>query len=406
MIALLGALGAAGGLAACAGSEPDDTTDPAPTPATDAASSNEASIDAGARDTAVDSPSEGVPPPTGLVPSAGDTTVSLRWNPTNAGTSYRIYRSTTLGNVGALVATSTIEQHIDTMLVNGTPYWYAVSSVRDGVEGAPSAQVSATPKGALPPAPIGLRAIAGDASVALDWLPLAGATYKVLRSLSDATPGVQIGRSAVERYTDSTAANGTTYWYTVTAIVGGSEGPASNPPVSATPRAPRLGKIIFSAGLHTGNFANDPALTGATGVARADSFCMRSSVVPPGPTYKALLVDGVNRDAVAQVDWVLSPNTRYYQVDGRTLIAQTTALAVFDVQSANLTNPIAPGAGYAWTGVGSNQWAAGTHCNEWSTSSAGLTGQIGTLGRVNAQAIGVNASSVCFNPAAVYCVEQ
>ncbi len=146
-------------------------------------------------------------------------------------------------------------------------------------------------------------------------------------------------------------------------------------------------------------------MTGANGIARADSLCMKSSNVPPGTTFKALMVDGVNRDAVALIDWVLTPNTNYYQLSGRTLIGQTNALAVFNVQSGTLTNPISPGAGsFAWTGIGSNLWAAGNHCSQWS--STGGTGHMGVLGSVTAQAIGVTTTSNCALMQGIFCVEQ
>ncbi|MBL0192831.1 MAG: DUF1554 domain-containing protein [Myxococcales bacterium] len=406
VVALLAALGSTAGLAACAGTGPPGA-DAGPADAASSDSASNGSSDTGARDATAEASSDGgLTAPTRLIATAGDATVSLRWNPTTAGTTYRVYRSTASGTLGAMIATSATEQHVDTTVANATTYWYTVTAVRDGAEGPASTQVPATPKAPLPPALTGLTAVAGDASVALAWTPMAGATYNVQRSLSATTPGTLVGASAVERYTDATAANGTTYWYTVSAVVGGSEGPVSAPPVSATPRAARLGKIIFYAGSHSGDFANDASLTGANGIARADSLCMKSSHVRPGTTFKALLVDGVHRDAVALVDWVLQPDTKYYQTNGLTLIAQTSASAVFDVEFSNLTNPISPGTSFAWTGIGSNQWAAGNHCNGWSTSATSVKGHMGVLGRVTAQAIGVTTTSQCGLSQGVFCVEQ
>ena len=95
-----------------------------------------------------------------------------------------------------------------------------------------------------PGAPTGLNAIAGDAQVALTWTrpafdggsPITG--YKVYRGTSPGSesllPTIADHRSTT--YTDTTAANGTTYYYKVTAVNALGEGPLSNE-ASATPAA-------------------------------------------------------------------------------------------------------------------------------------------------------------------------
>ena len=66
-------------------------------------------------------------------------------------------------------------------------------------------------------------------------------------------------------------------------------------------------KIFVSSSLHHGDFANDPTLSGATAMEKADAFCMRDSNRPTGGSIsKALLGDGVNRDAVTLTDWVFA----------------------------------------------------------------------------------------------------
>ncbi len=134
----------------------------------------------------------------------------------------------------------------------------------------------------------------------------------------------------------------------------------------------------------------------------------RSRQIPA--TFKALLVDGVNRDAVAGIDWVLRPSTPYYQSDGLTEIGTTTAGAVFDLVFGTLLHSWDSSAALAnkffWSGLASTGWALGNACNGWTSSATSASGQIGVIGRVNGSAIGVGASSLCQNRQRLVCVEQ
>ena len=90
----------------------------------------------------------------------------------------------------------------------------------------------------LPTTPTGLAALAGAGQVALNWLPLASATaYHVYRSTVAGGPYTTIATGlALPGYTDPDVINDLTYYYVVSAIVGGEEGPLSIE-VNATPRA-------------------------------------------------------------------------------------------------------------------------------------------------------------------------
>jgi predicted carbohydrate-binding protein with CBM5 and CBM33 domain len=91
---------------------------------------------------------------------------------------------------------------------------------------------------AVPPAPTGLTAAAGNAQVQLAWNAAAGATsYNVKRSTTNGGPysNVATGVTATS-YTNTGLTNGTTYYYVVTAVNAGGESPVSNQ-ASATPQA-------------------------------------------------------------------------------------------------------------------------------------------------------------------------
>jgi cellulose 1,4-beta-cellobiosidase len=181
--------------------------------------------------------------PTGVVATAGDTQVSLTWNSVSGATSYNVKRSTTSGSGYATIASPTSPTYTDTPLTNGTTYYYVVSAVSVGGEGSNSSEVSATPA-VPPPAPTGLALAVGQSNVVLNWPTVAGATsYKVKRGTSSGSYTSNFTAPS-NTYTDSTVANGTTYYYVVTAV-NGSES-ANSAEVSGTPNtASNLG-VVFS----------------------------------------------------------------------------------------------------------------------------------------------------------------
>src|SRR5262249_34186098 len=104
---------------------------------------------------------------------------------------------------------------------------------------------SATPVAPITPpsAPQNLQATPGNGSVALAWgapSSLGGAasvTYTLYRSTSSGTETLLQGNVSGTTFTDSTASNGPTYYYKVSASNSAGEGPLSNE-ASAAPNGP------------------------------------------------------------------------------------------------------------------------------------------------------------------------
>ncbi|HZT21837.1 MAG TPA: autotransporter-associated beta strand repeat-containing protein [Verrucomicrobiae bacterium] len=90
-----------------------------------------------------------VPPapvtPVGLVAVPGNDQISLSWIASAGADSYNLKRGTSSGNE-TLLTNLTGTTYTDTGLVNGTTYYYVVSAVNAGGEGANSSEVSATPE--------------------------------------------------------------------------------------------------------------------------------------------------------------------------------------------------------------------------------------------------------------------
>ena len=95
----------------------------------------------------------------------------------------------------------------------------------------------------LPPSPTGLLALAGSSQVELRWNPSPNNSaqgYSVLRSTTNGGPYTSIASwtaSTYPRYTDTTAGNGTTYYYVVAAI-NQSGTSVNSSQASATPVTP------------------------------------------------------------------------------------------------------------------------------------------------------------------------
>ncbi|HEU4752404.1 MAG TPA: malectin domain-containing carbohydrate-binding protein, partial [Armatimonadota bacterium] len=94
-----------------------------------------------------------------------------------------------------------------------------------------------------PAAPTNLTATAGNASVSLTWNASSGATsYNVKRSTTSGSGYVTLAGVSATSYTDNTVANGSTYYYVVTAVSSGGESGPSNQ-ASATPSGPAALRI-------------------------------------------------------------------------------------------------------------------------------------------------------------------
>ena len=114
--------------------------------------------------------------PMNVAATSGDMQVQLSWSPVLDATSYNVYWSKSAGvaaggagvtKIPGVVATS----FAHTGLTNGDTYYYKVSATGMAGESALSAEQSARPLPAPPPAPLGLTAVAAkDAlEIAVQW---------------------------------------------------------------------------------------------------------------------------------------------------------------------------------------------------------------------------------------------
>ena len=132
----------------------------------------------------------------------------------------------------AAAATATLDYLND----NTWNFSEATSSLIYGANAIPALTFADVAIG--PAIPAALSATAGGNQVALSWTASAGATsYNIQRSITNGGPYTVIGTAAGASYTDSTATNGITYYYVISATLGAGQSGNSNQ-ASATPAAP------------------------------------------------------------------------------------------------------------------------------------------------------------------------
>jgi fibronectin type 3 domain-containing protein len=175
------------------------------------------------------------PPPDGLLATPGNSQVSLSWNETPEAAGYRVYRATVPGGPYAPIVAVPVSLYTDIGLTNDLRYYYVVTAVNSAGESPASSEVSAAPAAAAPAAPLGVQAAPGNMAVGLRWTASPGATlYNVKRSETPGGPYQTIGQTSDVQFGDTGLVNGTTYYYVISGVNLGWEGPNSAE-VSATP---------------------------------------------------------------------------------------------------------------------------------------------------------------------------
>src|SRR5207237_561273 len=150
-----------------------------------------------------------------------------------------------------------VTSYADATALNGTTYYYQVSALNAVGEGVRSSERTAVPA-TVPGAAALNSAAAGTNSVALAWSAPASnggsalTSYKVYRGTASGGATLLTTLGNVARYTDSTALNGTNYYYQLTAVNAVGEGALSNER-SATPSGVADPPTLATAGAGSGS---------------------------------------------------------------------------------------------------------------------------------------------------------
>jgi fibronectin type 3 domain-containing protein len=254
-------------------------------------------------------------PPTNLTAAAGNQQASLSWTASGGATSYKVKRGTASGGPYTMVGSPAGTTYADTSLTNGTAYYYVVTAVNATGESANSNQASATPSTTpssprAPSAPANLTATGGNQQVSLAWMASTGATsYNVKRAPTNGGPYTTVASPAGTSYTDTAVANGTTYYYVVTAVSANGESANSNQ-ASATPSTTPSSPAAPSAPANlTATAGNQQVSLFWRASSAATSYNVKRSTASGGPYTTVGTLSGTS-----YMDTGLTNGTTYYYV--------------------------------------------------------------------------------------------
>ena len=147
-----------------------------------------------------------------------------------------------------------VSSYLDNNVVNGTKYFYQVSALNNIGESTRSNETSATSTAATTaPSPPSLSGSAGNTSATLSWTtPADGGNaitgYRIYRGTSSATETLLTSVGLVNGYTDTTVANGGSYYYQVSAVNGVGDSVRSNELLERPATTPSTPALTTSAG--------------------------------------------------------------------------------------------------------------------------------------------------------------
>gem|GEM_PF-371128 len=179
------------------------------------------------------------PPASPTATAVSTSQINLDWRVTSGATGYNVKRATVHGGPYTTIATSvTAASYSDTGLDSSTPYYYVVSAVNAGGEGANSTETSTT---TVATAPTGLTAMAVSPSqINLNWMVSGGAmSCNVKRAMVSGGPYTTIATGVTTTNYSDTGLAGTTFYYVVSAVNPGGES-VNSTEASATTILPPL----------------------------------------------------------------------------------------------------------------------------------------------------------------------
>ena len=238
--------------------------------------------------------------------AAGPIQINTVWDSVNGAERYNVYRSTSPSGPYELVGLTASPSYIDVGLTPNTVYYYLVTAIAEGEESAHSNVASAVTAPDIPmPANVTATAVS-PTQINTAWDTLLNATaYMVYRSTTPDGTYQYVGTTNDSVYSDMGLMPNTTYYYKVSAIVGGVEGSpsayaaATTFPVLPVPQAPEnvraqvlsCTEILVTWDLSTG----------------AEGYQVYRSKTADGP-YQLV---GITT-TVPYIDTGLSPCTTYY----------------------------------------------------------------------------------------------
>ncbi len=182
--------------------------------------------------------------PQSFAVTAGIAVINLSWAGSAGASGYNVKRGTVSGGPYTLLASTSGTTYSDTSVVNGTMYYYVVTSSAPDGESPATGEIAATPvTRPLPPATVQARA--GDKQITLTWSASTNAaSYNVKRSLTNGGPYTQIASPTTTTYVNTGLINATAYFYVITAVNAAGESTNSRQ-VTAVPDVQNPPPTVF-----------------------------------------------------------------------------------------------------------------------------------------------------------------
>jgi uncharacterized repeat protein (TIGR02543 family) len=222
-----------------------------------------------------------VPPENISAKSLANGHISLTWDRVGTETGYGIYRSGSETGTYTSIGRTDVTSYTDTMVTNGSTYYYRISAVQNNMETEQSnTVVSALAEISSLPSPQGLS-VTGQTenSISLSWQTVSGATsYKVYKGSSSSAVNQYVAEIASTLYTVTGLVANTTYYFTVSTV---------NISVESLPATTVQGKtsVVVTFNADGGNPATQTRM-----VMNGDS--LGSSNMPPVPNRNGDVFNG------------------------------------------------------------------------------------------------------------------
>lgn len=159
-------------------------------------------------------------PPNNRVYTPGNNQVSMTWTAVGSASGYNVYRSTTSSTAGfALLDTTSTNSYSDTTAVNGTSYWYKLSTLDSAsAEGSLSSSSAAIVPYGVPATPINFSvSVVSDQQITLNWGTVYGASSYQLEQSTDQVNWTVISNSISKPVQATGLTSQTTYYFRVRA---------------------------------------------------------------------------------------------------------------------------------------------------------------------------------------------
>jgi fibronectin type 3 domain-containing protein len=172
-------------------------------------------------------------PPGNLAATAATGSVTLTWTASTGATAYVVKRATVSGGPYTTLTSSATGVSYTSTSLNGTQYFFVMDALNASGTSADTGEVTATPVAA----PGNLSATPGNGNVTLSWSATAGASaYTIKRSTTSGSGYTTLATGvSVTTFLDTTAVNGTTYYYVVSGT-NGNGASTNSTQASATPQ--------------------------------------------------------------------------------------------------------------------------------------------------------------------------